>query len=154
MEGARPAVATDLPRLEQLARQAAAEVGPIRGGPVFLARAAALGRPRLSVVMSDPDRGLWSGTIDGVVVGYAAAHDEQLADGARLGVIDELYVEPDARQVGVGEALMDQVLDWCRARGCSAVDATALPGDRATKNFFEESGFTARLLLMHRRLGD
>jgi hypothetical protein len=37
-------------------------------------------------------------------------------------------------------------------RGCSGVDATALPGNRATKNFFEESGFTARLLVMHHRL--
>ena len=34
----------------------------------------------------------------------------------------------------------------------AGVDATALPGDRLTKNFFESNGFTARLLIMHRRL--
>ena len=31
-------------------------------------------------------------------------------------------------------------------------DAMALPGHRATKNFFEAHGFTARALVMHRRL--
>ena len=32
------------------------------------------------------------------------------------------------------------------------IDATALPGNRATKNFFEAHGFTARLLVMHHAL--
>ena len=32
------------------------------------------------------------------------------------------------------------------------VDAIALPGHRATKNFFEEHHFTARALTMHHRL--
>jgi GNAT superfamily N-acetyltransferase len=104
--------------------------------------------------MEDPRRCVWSGTIDGVVVGYAAAHHEQLADGSRLGVIDDLFVEPDARCVGVGEALMDRIVDWCRATGCAGVDAVALPGSRETKNFFEESGITARLLVMHRRISE
>ena len=31
----------------------------------------------------------------------------------------------------------------------SGVDATALPGHRQAKNFFERAGFTARLLVMH-----
>ena len=47
---------------------------------------------------------------------------------------------------------MDQLLEWFRGRGCNGVDATALPGNRATKNFFEMSGFTARLLVMHHRM--
>jgi GNAT superfamily N-acetyltransferase len=154
VEAARPAEAGDLARLELLARQARDELRPGRGGSIFLASAAGRGRPALSEAMADPDRGVWVGTIDEVVVGYAAAHDEQLADGSRLGVIDDLFVEPGARGVGVGEALMDRVLGWCASRGCAGVDAMALPGSRATKNFFEESGFTARLLVMHRRLGD
>jgi hypothetical protein len=47
---------------------------------------------------------------------------------------------------------MEAILAWCGEQGCNAVDAYALPGDRQTKNFFEESGFTARLLVMHHRL--
>jgi GNAT superfamily N-acetyltransferase len=152
VEAARPAVVDDLSRLAELILQARGELGPTRGGGVFLTREARPDRPDLSAGIDDPDRAVWSGTIDGFVVGYASAHDEELEDGSRLGVIDSLFVEPEARSVGVGEALVNQVLDWCRDRGCAGVDATALPGNRATKNFFEESGFTARLLVMHRRL--
>jgi GNAT superfamily N-acetyltransferase len=68
-----------------------------------------------------------------------------------LGVVEAIYVEPQARAVGVGEALMDTALDWFRRRGCAGVDAVALPGARLTKNFFEEFGFTSRLLVMHHR---
>jgi GNAT superfamily N-acetyltransferase len=154
VEAARPAVTSDLPRLSELMLQAREELGPTRGGSVFLARELRPDRPEMSARLDDPLRAMWSGTIDGFVVGYASAHDEELDDGSRLGVIDSLFVEPEARSVGVGEALINQVLDWCRHRGCAGVDATALPGNRATKNFFEESGFTARLLVMHRRLDD
>ncbi len=154
MEAARPAVAEDLPRLAELTGQAREELGPTRGGGVFLVREARPDRPDLSAGIEDPDRAVWSGTIDGFVVGYAAAHAEELHDGSRLGVIDSLFVEPEARSVGVGEALINLALDWCRSRGCTGVDAVALPGNRATKNFFEESGFTARLLVMHHRLID
>ena len=89
-----------------------------------------------------------------VVVGYATVRVEVLRDGARLGVIDDLYVEPGARSVGVGEAMMGLLLEWCRDQGCRGVDALALPGMRATKNFFEESGFSARLIVMHHRMAD
>jgi GNAT superfamily N-acetyltransferase len=68
-----------------------------------------------------------------------------------LGVIEDIYVEPEARAVGVGEAMMASALEWFTAEGCKGVDAYALPGDRHTKNFFEESGFSARLLVMHHR---
>ena len=33
--------------------------------------------------------------------------------------------------------------------GCVGIDAFALPGHRAAKNFFEEQGFTARAIVMH-----
>ncbi len=61
-------------------------------------------------------------------------------------------MEPDAREVGVGEAVLARALEWATARGCIGVDAWALPGERATKNFFEAAGFTARLLVVHRSL--
>jgi GNAT superfamily N-acetyltransferase len=114
----------------------------------------------LATDLDDPDRGVWVGTIDGTIVGYSTGHLERLeaterAADARpvfLGVIDELFVEVEGRAIGVGEAMMGEMLAWFLARGCSGVDALALPGHRSTKNFFEEAGFTARLLVMHRQL--
>jgi GNAT superfamily N-acetyltransferase len=151
VEAARPATADDIPRVAELARQALAELAPGRGGEMFVLKQ---GRREpvdegLRAALEDPDHALWVGTIDDTVLGYAAARVDGLPDGTVLGVIDDLYVEPEARSVGVGEALMGVVLEWCRERGSRGIDAMALPGDRQTKNFFEANGFTARLLLMH-----
>lgn len=107
----------------------------------------------LHAALADDRRGLWAGTIDDFVIGYAATHVEELRGDYRLGVIDDLFVEPGARGVGVGEALMGELLRWGEEERCDGLDATALPGNRATKNFFEGSGFTARLLVMHHSYG-
>ncbi len=95
---------------------------------------------------------LWVGSLDGSSMGFAAARLVVLTNGASLVEIDALYVLPEARGVGLGEALMDEVLLWAAEEGAAAVDAVALPGDRVTKNFFERYGLTARALQVHRRL--
>ena len=94
----------------------------------------------------------WVGDLDGSAMGFAVARLVELADGTPLAEIDALYVLPEARGVGLGEALMDEVLVWAAGAGAAAVDAVALPGDRVTKNFFERYGMTARALQVHRRL--
>lgn len=154
MEAARPATSSDLPALAELATRAVAELAPMRGGAVYVQREgrAAPVEATLQHDLADEGAVVLAGTIDEVVVGYATGRTEELRDGSRLGIIDDLYVDEGARSVGVGEAMMVELLAWFRDRGCAGVDATALPGNRATKNFFEESGFTARLLVMHHRL--
>ena len=154
MEGARSAMPADLPRLAHLARTAIAELAPTRGGAVWRAREA---RPEpiednLAAALADPCARVVAGTIDGVVVGYAAVHVEDLRDGTRLGVVDDIFVEEEARGVGLGEAMMVDLVAWCTDQGCFGMDAMALPGHRSTKNFFEESGFTARKLVMYHSL--
>lgn len=107
---------------------------------------------RLEQELADPDVLVLAGTLDDAVVGYAVVHLEALADATTLGIIDDLYTEPDARSVGVGEEMMKALLAWCRARGCRGVDGRALPGDRHTKNFFEANGLVARAIVVHRSL--
>jgi ribosomal protein S18 acetylase RimI-like enzyme len=154
VEAARPATAEDVPALAELAASAFEELQPTRGGAVFLAREArsAPFDETLAADVADDDVCVLAGTIDSTIVGYAVGRTEALRDGSVLGVVSDLYVDEGARAVGVGEAMMASLLEWFTARGCAGVDATALPGNRATKNFFEESGFTARLLVMHHRL--
>ena len=129
-------------------------MAPNRGGAVFVAREA---RPEpvedsLAAAMNDPEHLVLAGTIDDTIVGYAVARVETLRTREVLGVIEDLFVEEEGRGVAVGEGLMSDLLAWFGERGCCGVDAMALPGDRGTKNFFEGSGFSARLLVMHHRM--
>lgn len=152
--GWRPARAEDLDRLAELATQAIAELAAQRGGQVWARREARAQPVRDDLARALRDRAcrLVVGHLDGAVLGYGAARTERLRDGGILGVIEDLYVEPGARGVGIGEELMGALVEWCRAQGCFGVDSLALPGDRQTKNFFEAAGLVARAIVVHRPL--
>lgn len=148
-EAARPAGDADLPAITELYAAATVELRAERGGELWARerdRAAGFRPPPTGAGL------VLAGTVDDVVVGYAVVRASRFADGAELAVIDDVYVEPGAREVGVGEALLDACIEWARARGCVGVDSLALPGMRATKNFFEAAGLVARAIVVHKRL--
>ena len=154
MESARPASLPDLGRLAELASLCFAELASQRGGSVW-SRLEARQAPftaSLGAALTDNTRSVIAGLIDDYVVGYAVLCMTPLADGAVLGVIEDLYVEPEFREVGVGEALMGELIVAARAGGCEGVESLALPGDRATKNFFESFGLVARAIRVYRTL--
>jgi GNAT superfamily N-acetyltransferase len=154
MESARRATLDDLDDLERLATEGDLHMRALRGGLLWsltLGHRAPL-RDSLEARVRDPDQLTLVGCIDDVIVGYGNVRLEALADGGQLGVITELFVTREARAVGVGEAVMDELLAWCTERGCVGIDAVALPGDRDTKNFFETFGLTARAIVVHRNL--
>lgn len=154
METARVANATDLERVVELARAVIAELRPTKGGDVW-ARTAGRAEPvdeALRAALADSDHLVVVGSVDEVVVGYGVARFNELRDGGRLGVIGDLFVEPEFRGVGVGEAIMGLLVDWCEEQGCFGVDSVALPGNRPTKNFFEGFGLVARAIVVHRSL--
>lgn len=154
LEAARPASKDDLPRLVELARAAIAELRSTKGGEVW-ARREARGEPlgeSLAADLANADAVVRAGTIDDAVIGYAVAVIETLSDGGELARLTDVYVEPEARGVGVGEALLDAVIAWATERGCVGIDSLALPGNRETKNFFESFGLVARAIVVHRSL--
>ena len=155
VEQARVATAADIPALKTLWEMAVRELDGQRGGALLarqhrparrLPAEALARRPRRRRPAGRAGNHRWSG--GGLRLGPvrpgAADHP--------IGVIEAVYVEPSARQVGVGEAIVDLVVSWCRERGCGGVDAPALPGSRPAKAFFEDHGFVARLLVMHHPL--
>jgi len=153
-EGTRPATHDDLDRLVELAAAAVDELRQGRGGEVW-ARWQARRAPyedALRAEIDDARHHVLAGTVDGTVMGYAVATTELLPDGGHLGVVTDLYTEPGARELGIGEAMMDALIAWCTEQGCFGVDSLALPGDRHTKNFFESFGLVARAIIVHRAL--
>jgi ribosomal protein S18 acetylase RimI-like enzyme len=153
-ESSRPARVADLPRMLELAELMRAELGAMRGGEVWVERDAwptPLDASYAALLERD-DALVLTGSIDGTVVGFAAVVIETLRSGRRLGVITDLFVEAEARSVGVGDAMTADLVAFCATQGCTGIDASALPGHRAAKNFFEAHGFTARALVMHHRL--
>ena len=156
MEAARPATAADIDRLVALALELRGELRVMRGGALWEVRESRV-RPvaeQFGELLARDDTIVLAGTIDDVVVGYGTLELETLEDGSRLALIGDLFVEPEARAVGVGEAIATELVARANAAGCIGIDALALPGHRATKNFFERAGFTARALVMHKPLPD
>lgn len=151
---AREAREADLDIVEALLVAAAADVGAMRGGDVWLLENAGPSprRPSLEVAVAAGDRTLVVGTIDEVVMGYGEARvDERPGDGTVV-TVTGLWVLPDARDVGVAEAVMDMLLAWSHEQGAVAIESSVLPGNRAGKNFFERYGLVARAITVRRRL--
>lgn len=151
--GVRLATDDDLPAVEAMAARAAASLEGARGATLLLARETpAPTLEELSEALHAGNATILVGTLDEVPVGGAAVRIEDLPAGVRLAVVTFLWVDDEARSVGVGEALLNEVCSWARANDCQSVDAYALPGERITKNFFEAAGFKARLLTVHHDL--
>ena len=152
-EAARPATSTDIDDIVVLAAALRAQMSAERGGPLWAAHdALPIATPELLTARLEA-AGLATmvGTLDGAVLAYGFAHSESIGATGLIGVIDELFVLEPARAVGLGETLLRALVDWCTAAGIThGIDATALPGDRLAKNFFESAGFKARRLIMHK----
>lgn len=150
--GSRRASADDLPALVDLYRSLEKEMVALH--PMW-PLADGLPEPvedSMAKALAEPDTAVYVGTIDGIPVGLLLMRIEALlpqAGGARVGAIHLVFVDQDAREVGVGETMRDQALSEHRSLGIRLFDAHVLPGHRLAKNFFEAGGFSARLIVMH-----
>jgi GNAT superfamily N-acetyltransferase len=135
----------DLAQLSELEREARAALIDQRGGERWLVEHPAVGAG-WSARCAGAD--VWVGVIDGVVIGYLVA---ELGDD-RVVRIDQVWVTPEARELGFGDALLATAIAAARERGAQAVEGQALPGDRHTKNLYERAGIVARLITTFRWL--
>lgn len=149
---ARPASEADLPELTRLYRLLEAEQAELKSlWPV----ADGLAEPiesSFKEILHDANSAVVVGTIDEVPFGFMWMRCEPLlpqADGATVGSARLVFVQVEARGVGVGEAMVTMILDDFRGRGIKLFDAHVSPGHRLAKNFFESNGFSARRIVMH-----
>jgi|TARA_B100001079_G_scaffold56320_2_gene47175 GNAT superfamily N-acetyltransferase len=154
VEVAREASAADCADLEALLAASRGDMTRKRGAEVLarLDRSAHDLAARVHECLESPEVVVAVGTIDGTTVGYGVMRISEVADGNPHAVVEELFVDPEARSVGVGEALMEYLIEDAKVRGALWIEALALPGDRATKNFFESQRMVARAIVVHRWL--
>ena len=143
----RPATRDDIESLVRL--QAAARDGltDVRGGrlrlrecPVITEWAGLLSNDAVVVLVA---------TLVDVVLGYMVL---MLRPEIDRGVITHAFVEEGARELGLGDTMVEHAIMAVRAAGLPGIEAVALPGDRDTKNLYERAGLTARKLTVYKSL--
>jgi ribosomal protein S18 acetylase RimI-like enzyme len=63
-----------------------------------------------------------------------------------------IYVLAECREIGIGDALMQHLLQHAKASQIEYVESSAQPGDRATKNLFERHGLVAQTIIVGKSL--
>jgi len=83
------------------------------------------------------------------IVGYAKG---DIDDKGAICLVSHVFVDPQARQLGIGAGLVGETARFAKSKGCQTLDAVALPGDRKMKNLYERIGMPARLLIASKTL--
>ena len=84
----------------------------------------------------DSDRhDLIVGLFEEAIVGYGKLEYSTTNSNKKLASVKEVFVMKEARSVGVGESMMNFMIQRSKSLGCTGIDGFALPGDRETKNF-------------------
>jgi GNAT superfamily N-acetyltransferase len=72
--------------------------------------------------------------------------------GGRVAWLEELYVVPARRNAGIGQLLLDEVLQTAKGLGCLAVDLEVDVEHARAEHLYERAGFR-RLRRMRWTLG-
>jgi len=121
--------------LTELFSRALSTASNHRGGPAMLHSILLDEEPRAFLEAVVARNELWTAQAGQSLVGFALC---------RNGLIEAVYVQKSSRRQGVGTSLVRAI----QTALSEPVDAYALPGDRATKSFYESLGWKARLLMM------
>lgn len=142
---ADPGDGDDLTQLIELEQEARAALVGQRGGDRWLTEHPSVGDDWARRCLSAD---VWVGVIDGVVIAYLVAE----LGNDHVVRVDQVWVTPEARELGFGDELLATAIAAARERGAVAVEGQALPGDRHTKNLYERAGIVARLITTFRWL--
>ena len=148
------ASAEDLETLTFLREEAISEAKNKRGGEVLLNLETFSddSLTELSNWLTSPDHRVVTGLFGEAVVAYGILEFSNTNDAQRIASIKEIFVLKEARSVGVGESVINFLIDEAIQHKVVGIDSFALPGDRETKNFFETQGMVARLIHVYRPL--
>ena len=78
---------------------------------------------------------------DGGAVGFATVFwTWSTTRGARIGVMNDLYVDAGARKRGVGEALIAHCLELARERGAATLEWQTAPDNQTAQSLYDRVG--------------
>jgi GNAT superfamily N-acetyltransferase len=110
------------------------EVDPAEADLLAMARA----------LLADPDREgvqLLARDADGAAVGFATIFwSWSTLSASRIGVMNDLYVEPEARGAGVAEALIAACAERCRRRGATSLEWQTAHDNSRARAVYERVG--------------
>lgn len=106
----------------------------------------ALDRPSAAAafrtLLSNPALGcLWIARSGGEPAGYVVLTIRfTMEHGGFSGQVDDLYVQPDHRRLGVGRSLLEALASECRARHCKALQVEVASTNDAALALYERCG--------------
>jgi GNAT superfamily N-acetyltransferase len=87
----------------------------------------------------------------GSVIGMASAQlVVSTAEGAFSAWIEDVVVDANYRQHGIGSALLDNVMDWAASKGATRAQLLADLDNTPALDFYQRTGWKITRLIAHR----
>jgi GNAT superfamily N-acetyltransferase len=102
-------------------------------------------RVMFETLITEPSQGtVFIARDDGRAVGFATLDWKWSSlKAARLGYLEDLYVEPEARGRGIADALIEACVARCRERGMSALQWLTAPDNHRAQKVYNRTGAEA-----------
>ncbi len=102
------------------------------------------------------NRELYVAKISGMVAGYALLRI-RVSEGPgkirrKILLIDQIAVDEEFQNHGLGTQMMEEVRALARAFGCSDLQLNVYPQNDAAVSFYQKCGFTIRTIEMQRKI--
>ncbi|HWQ84625.1 MAG TPA: GNAT family N-acetyltransferase [Anaerolineales bacterium] len=86
--------------------------------------------------------------LEGNVVGFMLGRVKRVAPylgGVMVGELSDMWVEPEARRLGVGKVLSLVTMQWLAAQGVHSIEVQILEGNEPIWRLYEKMGFKPEL---------
>ncbi len=95
-------------------------------------------------LINDPSQGaMFIARAGGRAVGYATVDWKwSMLKAARIGYLEDLFVDPDNRGRGIADALIQACADRCRELGMPAMEWLTAPDNKRAQNVYDRTGAT------------
>ncbi len=81
--------------------------------------------------------------LNGKAVGFVQLYPSFCSiDATRILILHDLFVDADARNAGIGAALMNQAADFARTQGAGRIDLMTEKTNRTGQHLYEKLGYT------------